>query len=405
MSTLRASGPGVTRSARLRQALVVSQVAMTVILLCGAGLLVRTVLALNARDSGVDRHDVLTMEISLPAARYSPEQRTMFYRNAVAAWRALPGVESAAAGNSLPVIGGPRGGTIFHRLGTPQLPPHEQPIAVIRVVAPGYFHALGIPILRGREFTEADDALATPGFIVNDVFARTFLRDVDPLSAALTVWMQSENPYAPILGVVGDVSEGSVRRAAEPTIFYSNRQLSETSMTIFLRAPRPASQIASAVAALHRLDPNLAVSRIQTFDDAVANSLARERLSALVSAAFALCALLLTSLGLYGVLALGVAERTKEIGIRIALGAHLGGLTRGVIGQGLVLVGAGAILGVGGSALLLRAMNALLFGVTPQDGSTYLAVIALLVAVATAASYIPARRAARVEPVVALRQE
>jgi putative ABC transport system permease protein len=303
------------------------------------------------------------------------------------------------------VIGGPRGGTIFHRLGTPERPPYERPTAVIRVVAPGYFHALGIPILRGREFTDADDGLAAPGFIVNDAFARAFLRDVDPLSASLTVWMQAENPYAPIVGVVGDVSEGSVRRSAEPTIFYSNRQLSETSMTLFLRAPRPASHIASAVAALHRLDPNLAVSRIQTFDDAVADSLARERLSALVSAAFALCALLLTSLGLYGVLALGVAARTKEIGIRIALGAHLGRLTRGVVGQGLLLVGAGAVLGVAASALLLRAMNAILFGVTPQDRSIYLGVIVLLVAVATAASYIPARRAARVEPVAALRQD
>ena len=405
IGTLRASGPGVTRSARLRQGLLVSQFAMTALLLCGAGLLARTVLALNGVDSGVDRHDVLTMEVSLPVARYTPERRTLFYRNAVAALQALPGVETATAGNSLPVIGGPRGGTIFHRLGTPETPPYEQPPATIRVVVPGYFRAMRIPILRGREFTEADDAVPAPGFVVNDAFAKAYLKDVDPLGASLTVWMQAENPYAPILGVVADVSEGSVRRAGAPTIFYSNRQLSETSMTLFLRANRPAAQIGPARAALHQLDHNLAVSRIQTFDDAIADSLARERLSALVFGAFALCALLLSALGLYGLLALAVTERTKEIGVRIALGAHVGQLVRRMVGEGLVLMGAGALAGVLGAALLLRAMQTLLFGVTPRDVTTYAAVIGLLFAVAVLASYIPARRVARVEPLTALRQD
>ena len=405
IGTLRASGPGVTRSARLRQGLLVTQFAMTVILLCGAGLLVRTVLALNSVDNGIDRHDLLTMEVSLPAARYTPERRTLFYRNAVAALQALPGVTTAAAGNSLPVIGGPRGGTIFHRLGTPEKPQYEQPVTTVRVVAPGYFRALGIPILRGREFTEADDASPTPGFVVNDAFVNAFLKDVDPLSARLTVWMQNENPYAPILGVVADVSEGSVRRTAEPTVFYSNRQLSETSMTLFLRANRPGAQIGPAVAALRQLDPNLAVSRIQTFDDAIADSLARERLSALVLGAFALCALLLTALGLYGLLALSVTERTKEIGVRMALGADVGQLVHRVVGEGLVLMGAGALVGVLGAALLLRAMRTLLFGVTPQDVTTYVVVIGVLFAVALMASYIPARRVALVEPLTALRQD
>jgi putative ABC transport system permease protein len=405
IASLRASGSNVTHSARLRQGLVVCQVAMTVVLLSGAGLLVRTVMALSQADNGVDRHDVLTMEIGLPAARYTAEQRTAFYRSAVAALEALPGVAAAAAGNSLPVIGGPRGGTIFHRLGTPEVPQYERPIAVIRVVTPGYFHALGIPILRGREFTIADDASPTPGFIVNEAFQKAFLKDVDPLSASYSVWMQNQNPYAPVLGVVGDVSEGSVRNAAQPTIFYSNRQLNETGMTLFLRANRPAGQIASAVAVLHKLDPSLAVSRIQTFDDAIGESLARERLSALVVGAFALCALLLASLGLYGLLAFVVTERTKEIGIRIALGAHVGRLTRAVIGEGLVLMAAGAALGVAGSFFVLRTMGSLLFGVTPRDLPTYLAVLGLLAIVAVIASYVPARRAARVEPLAALRHD
>jgi putative ABC transport system permease protein len=405
IGSLRSSGSSVTQSPRLRQGLVVCQVAMTVVLLCGAGLLMQTVLALQGANNGLDRHGVLTMEVGLPPTRYPAPRRITFYQNAVAALRTLPGVASAAAANSLPVIGGPSGGTVFHRLGTPEVPINERPLAVIRVVTAGYFRALGIPVIRGREFVEADEAVPVPGFVVNQAFVNTFLKGLDPLGESLSVWMQSKNPHAPIIGVVGDVSEGGVRNAAEPTVFYSHGQLSQTSMTLFLRANQPAAQAAPAVAALRALDPNLAVSRIQTFDDAVAESLARDRLSALVSSAFALCALLLVSLGLYGLLAFLVTERTKELGIRIALGAHVGRLTRSVLGGGLMLVGVGAAIGLGGAFLLLRAIGTLLFGVTPQDLSTYAVVLGVLFTVAAAASYLPARRAARIEPLVALRQD
>jgi predicted permease len=405
VGTLRASGSSVTQSPRLRQGLVVCQVGMTVILLCGAGLLVRTVLALNGANNGVDRRGVLTMEVGVPAARYPAERRVAFYRNAVAALKALPGVEAAAAGNSLPVIGSPTGGTVFHRLGTPELPLNEQPLAVIRVVTAGYFRALGVPVIRGREFVDADEAVPAPGFVVNQAFVTAHLRDVEPLTASLSVWMQQKNPYAQIIGVVGDVSEGGVRKSAEPTVYYSHRQLSQTNMTLFLRANSPATLVGPAVAALRQLDSNLPVTKIQTFDHAIAESLARDRLSALVSSAFALCALLLVSLGLYGLLAFMVTERTKEIGIRIALGAHVGRLTRSVIGGGLRLVGIGAALGIAGSVLLLRWLGSLLFGVTPNDAATYAIVLTLLATVAALASYIPARRAARVEPLEALRQD
>jgi putative ABC transport system permease protein len=402
---MRTSGSTVTQSARVRQALVVCQVALTVVLLCGAGLLVRTVIALNNADNGFDKRDVLTMEIRLPGIRYTPERTRAFYREAVAALQALPGARSAAAANSLAVIGDLRGGSWFHRRGTPELPVNERPAANIRVVTPGYFRTLGIPVLHGREFTQADDGSATPGYIVNEAFARTFLSDVDPLSASLTVWMQRENPYVQVIGVVGNVSEGSVRDNAKPTVFYSHRQMPETGMTLFVRANQPTAIARSAVEALHTLDANLAVSKVQTFDDAIAESLARERLSALVSGAFAVSGLLLAALGLYGLLAFLVTERTKEIGIRIALGAQLGRLTRSVVGGGLRLVAIGAAIGVAGSLLLFRLVGTLLFGVTPYDLSTYATVLALLCAVASVASYVPARRAARVEPLVALRQE
>jgi putative ABC transport system permease protein len=402
---MRTSGSTVTQSPRVRQTLVVCQVALTVVLLCGAGLLVRTVIALNTANNGFDKHDVLTMEIRLPGIRYTPERTRTFYREAVAALQVLPGVRSAAAANSLAVIGPLRGGSWFHRRGTPELPVNERPAALIRVVTPGYFRTLGTPVLRGREFTQADDVSATPGFVVNEAFARTFLSDVDPLSASLTVWMQRENPYLPVIGVVGNVSEGSVRDDAKPTVFYSHRQMPETGMTLFVRANQPTAIARSAVNALHTLDANLAVSKVQTFDDAIAESLARERLSALVSGAFAVSGLLLAALGLYGLLAFLVTERTKELGIRIALGAQLGQLTRSVVGGGLRLVAIGAAIGVAGSLLLFRLVGTLLFGVTSYDLSTYATVLALLCAVASVASYVPARRAARVEPLVALRQE
>jgi putative ABC transport system permease protein len=399
------SGSRVTQSAGVRKTLVVCQVAMTVTLLCGAGLLVRTVVALNSAHNGLDKRDVLTMEIRLPGVRYNPERTRAFYRDAVAALQALPGVQSAAAANSLAVIGPLRGGSWFHRRGSPEVPVSERPAANIRVVTPGFFHTLGIPVLRGREFTQADDVSATPGYVVNEAFARTFLSDIDPLSASLTVWMQRENPYVQVIGVVGNVSEGSVRDQAQPTVFYSHRQMSETGMTLFARASQPAALARSAVGAIHALDPNLAVSNLRTFDEAIGESLARERLSALVSVAFAVSGLLVASLGLYGLLAFLVAERTKEFGIRIALGAQLGQLKRSVVSGGLRLVAIGAAMGVAGSLLLFQLFGTLLFGVTPYDLSTYAAVLALLCAVASVASYVPARRAARVEPLVALRQE
>jgi putative ABC transport system permease protein len=260
-------------------------------------------------------------------------------------------------------------------------------------------------VLRGREFTEADDANPTPGFIVNEAFARTYLSEVDPLTTSLSVFMQQTNPYIPIIGVVGNVSEGSLRDSAQPTVFYSHRQMPATDMTLFARTNRPAAIATLAVDAIHRLDPNLAVTRIRTFEGALVESVARERLIALVSGSFALSGLALASLGLYALLSFVVAERTKEIGIRIALGAQLGRLQRAVVGGGLRLVAIGGVIGIGGSFFMLRSLRTVLFGVTPNDISTYAAVLALLCAVAALASYVPARWAARVEPQIALRQD
>jgi predicted permease len=405
VESLHASSSRVTHSPRIRQALVVGQVAMTVVLLCGAGLLVRTVMALNSVHHGFEQRGLVTLQFTLPGTRYPAERAATFHQELLSTIRALPGVDSAAAANSLPVIGAPRAGTRFHRYSTPVVSRSQLPSATIRVVTPGYFRTLRIPVRRGREFTHADDANPTPGFVVNEAFVARYLAGMDPLRESLMVRMQDENPYAPIIGVVGNVGEGSMRGAPRPTIFYSHRQLSLNGATLFVRSDRPAATAEAVTSVIRRLDPNLAIRNVRTFEEAVAESLAQERLSALVSGAFALSGLLLAALGLYALLAFLVSERTREIGLRIALGANGRELTWSVVKDGLRLVAIGAVAGIALSLVVLPSFGTLLFGVEPTDVATYSVVLTLLAVVAGLASYVPARRAARVEPLSALRQE
>ena len=337
VESLHASSSRVTHSPRIRQLLVVGQVAMTVVLLCGAALLVRTVTALTSANHGFEQQGLLTMQVALPGTRYPIERQVAFQQELLTTIRELPGVDSAGAANGLPVIGAPRAGTRFHRYSTPVVPPTQMSSATIRVVTPGYFRTLRIPVLRGREFTHADDANPTPGFIVNQAFVERYLPNVDPLRESLMVRMQDENPYAPIIGVVGNVGEGSMRGAPRPTIFYSHSQL-PLGPTLFVRTDRPVAMAEAVTSVIRRMDPNLVIRNVRTFEEAVAESLAQERLTALVTGAFAVSGLLLASLGLYALLAFMVAERTREIGLRIALGANGSELTWSVVRDGLRLV-------------------------------------------------------------------
>jgi putative ABC transport system permease protein len=401
--TLRATGASVTHAPRLRQALVIVQVAMTVILLCGAGLLARTLFALTSVGGGFDKNHVLTMEVSLPPRRYGDAATVDFYHRALERLRAIADVQAAAGGNSLAVVGSPRGGTGFHQLGTPELPPNQQPVTLVRVVTPGYFHTLRIPVKHGREFSDADTAAA--GFVVNEAFAKEYFADRDPVGVEISVAMQQTNPHLPIIGVVGDVNEGSLRRSAPPTVFYNVAMMPELTMTLFLRTKTPAPVVQAATAVIRRVDKEVPVTKVQMFDAAIGESLARERLNAMVSGSFALSGLLLAALGVYGLLAFVVNERTREIAIRIALGAHVQRLTRSVVARGLWLVAIGAAAGLLGSLVLLRSLGTLLFNVRPYDLPTYAAVIAVLGVVAAIASYLPARHAARVEPLLVLRDD
>jgi putative ABC transport system permease protein len=403
---LRDGSRSVTQSMALRKSLIVGQVAMTVVLLCGSALLVRTLMKLVNDETGVRPENVLSMRVELPASRYDPAQRVQFFTQLTERLQSLPGVEAASAASDIPVDSGRISGTGFQIFGEPPARPNEGPSTRVRVTMPGYFKTLGIPLLKGRDFTADDQIEGAPlVFVVNEAFVKKFFPTSDPLSARISVSMQRpRNPDAPIVGVVGDVKEGSLRGVAEPTVFYNHRQLTYPGMTLFVRTTRGAGITREATQAIRDMDRSLPVIEVRMLEDAFMNIVARERLNAVVSGAFGMSALLLASLGLYGLLAFTVAERTNEIGIRMALGAQAREVWRLVMSEGLRLVALGAALGFGAALAVSGFLKSLLFGITPYDPATFASVLALLVVVSVLAVMIPARRATRINPLVALRR-
>jgi putative ABC transport system permease protein len=403
---LQDGGRSVTSSARVRRMLIVAQVAMTVVLLCGAGLLVRTFLALTHDPVGVNAANVLTLRVDLPGARYNNAKQVAFFRQALEKLQALPGVESTGAARDLPVSRLRISGTSFRIQGEAELPPDQQPSTWVRVAAPGYFKTLGISVLKGREFINLDQVEgAEPVFIVNAAFAKKFFPTRDPLSSAISVFMDDKNPFGRIVGVVDDVKEGSLRNNAEPAVYYTNGQLASNGMTLFIRSSRGTGLAREAIQVIRELDPLLPVTEVRMLEEAFGDTVARERLNAVVSGAFAASALLLASLGLYGLLAFTVAERTREIGVRMALGAGPGAVLQLVLANGLRLVTLGAVIGSITAFGLARFLQGLLFGVTAYDPLTFAAVISLLMFVSVLAVWVPAYRATTVNPVVALRKD
>ena len=338
VSSLSANNSRVTHSPRIRQTLLVAQVAMTVILLCGAGLLARTVVALNSVSHGFDEAGLVTMRVQVSATKYPPERSAAFFRDAIHAIRELPGVESAAAASGLPVVGAPRAGTRFHVRSTPVVPRSHLPSATIRIVTPGYFRTMGIPVLQGREFTDADDASPAPGFVVNDAFVKQRLAGLDPLRESLMVRMRAETRTRLFWGwsATSASSPSRARRAPRFTTAIGSSPIRRDAIRPIDAARGRGGRRRGLI---RRLDPNVPVTQIQTFEEALSERLAQERLSAIVSGAFALSGLLLASLGLYALLAFLVTERTREIGLRIALGANGSELTWSVMKDGLRLVG------------------------------------------------------------------
>ena len=416
---LRDGGRSVTRSVRLRQVLLILQVAMTIVLLSGAGLLVRSLLKLSGDPIGVEPKNVLTMRVELPGSRYNNDHQVRFFQQLVERLKNLPGVDIASAATGLPVDQQRTGGTGFRVLGESEspLPDELNHSTRVRVIMPGYLKTLGIPLLSGRDFVDSDlSQNAAPTFIVNEAFAKKYLSSQDPLYASLSVFMARtnpsnplygppDNPYGRIIGVAGDVKEGTLRDGTEPTVFYNERQLPSNGMTLFVRTARGSDLAKEVAGVVHDMDRNLPLIEVRMLDDVFAESIARDRLNAVVFAAFAVFALLLASVGLYGLLSFSVAERTTEIGIRMALGAQARQVLKMIMAEGFRLVVIGLCIGLAAALAVSRYLETLLFHVTRHDPATFVTVTALLAFVTLTAVLLPARRATLVEPIAALREE
>jgi len=390
---------------RIRSFLVTTEIALALILLIGAGLLTRSFIYLISVNPGFDLHQLLTLRISLSGNEYSkPEQQAAFYEQLLQRVRALPAVQSADAGSGLPLIGwGSLRGTDVE--GQPAALPGLRPDIACDVVSPGYFRTLRIPMVAGRPFTAQDRQGAPQVAIVNRAFVHQFFPDANPLGKHVGSGARG-GPWREIVGIVGNVRQLGPDHAESPEIYIPYLQEPAADMNVVLRAANdPLNSVAAVKAAVRSVDANLPVYDVVTMDQRLSESIAPQRFNALLVGMFALLALGLGAVGIYGVLAYSVERRTHEIGIRLAMGASREDVLAQVVGEGMRLVAVGVGIGLAGSLALARLLRTLLFGVHPADPVTLLAVSTGLALVAALACYLPARRATKVDPMMALRYE
>jgi putative ABC transport system permease protein len=401
----RQVGIGV-RHRRLRYALVMSEIALAVVLLTGAGLLMRTFASMRAIDPGFDTRNVLTMRVSLPLAKYTDDpQRLRFFDQAVARIARVPGVQSAGAISFLPFasLGAATGFTI---VGQPPPAPGQMPVIDVRVCDNGFFTTMHVPLIRGRLFTEREQHEKSNVVIVNETVARQHFPDVDPIGKQLVIEMSDDPPPTTIVGVVGDVRYADLVTQPRAMSYWPHPQLAYSAMTFTVRTASDPLAFASVVEdAIQSIDKDQPVAEVRTMDQWVARSLGQARFNALLLALFAGVALLLASLGIYGVMSYAVSQRTPEIGVRLALGADQRAILWLIVGNGVALAAGGLAIGMALAFALTRTMSALLYETSGADPLTFGAVLITLGAVAVVASYLPARRAAQITPVEALRYQ
>jgi predicted permease len=421
---------------RLRAALVVAETAMGLILLVGAGLLIRSFYGLLHANPGFDPHHVLTLRVNLPDSRYSEEKQIAFYHDLLESLQALPGVVSAGGIVPLPLTRSDIN-TTFAIEGRP-VPEAEEPSAGLRVISPSYFQTMKIPLIRGRAFDARDSEKAPPVVIINEELARRFFPNEDPVGKRIRpgVSVHGNPPMREIVGVVGGVKDRSLRGEFRPEFYVAYPQAMILDLTICMRTVGDPTKLTGAVqnsiasiasmnkdlpvvsiramddyvAAAARnqiasMDKELPVFNIRTMEDYIGVALGKSRFDTLLLTLFASLALVLTMVGIYGVMAYTVVQRTREIGIRIALGATRGDVVRMVLGKSFVITGLGLLLGIAGATALTRLLSSFLYHVRAVDPLTFITVSVLLGAISLVASYIPAWRAARVDPMVALRYE
>ena len=403
---LKEGGRTTSSSHRLRNGLVVCEVALALMLLVSAGLLLRSFLSLLNTDPGFNSTNLLTMKLVLPAAKYKDDQaRAAFYSELLNRIRVLPGVESVAAVNYLP-LGGSNSSDIFLIEGLPEPPPGQEFIGRYRVCTPDYFQTMGIPILKGRAFTEQDKVDAPRVVIVNETLAQRYWPNQDPINKRMRFTGPLEkNPWIQVVGVVKDVKHALSLPMSSDYYLPQNQDTWSSMVLVAKTKTEPMSMAAPIRQQVWAIDKDEPVFDVRTMQQVRALSVALYSFSSVTLTIFAAVALILSAVGIYGVMAYVVTQRTHEIGIRMALGARSRDVLRLVVRHGMTLALIGVGVGLGGAWALTRFMSSLLVGVSPTDAVTLSAVSLCLISIALIACYLPARRATKVDPLVALRYE
>ena len=400
------SGTG-TGHRRMRGALIVTEVALALVLLVGAGLLIQTFVRLRALDIGLNPENVLTLRTTLPLGKYGElAKRTAFYQQVLERVRSVPGVVSAGYTTAVPLTW--KGGTNSFTVEGHEPGPGQD--ANFRQVSPGYMETIGIKLREGRYLTDRDDSQAQPVAIINATMARQFWQGENALGRRFKNDGDESQRWFTVVGIVGDVKEMGLEAPAKPEMFFPYQQMGGTLWNIprdlIVRTTGDPLSITPALRqAIWSVDSSQPISNIRTMDEILAEEVAQRRVGMTMLVAFATLALLLASLGIYGVISYSVTQRTQEIGIRMALGASRGDVLRLVMTDGLRLAATGVAIGLGAAFAMTRLMAGLLYGVSASDPRTLAVVTVLLTAVALLACYVPARRATKVDPMIALRYE
>ncbi|HEY4133344.1 MAG TPA: ABC transporter permease [Gemmatimonadaceae bacterium] len=409
------SSSGRRARTRVRALLVVAEVTLAVVLLVGSGLLIRSYMKLIDVNPGFRPEQVTTFSVSAPEVKYPYDRdRNRFADDVIAALRQLPGTRDAAVAYTLPMQNrGMR--TEFNVDGQPPAAPDARKLTFVRPASPGYFSALGIQLVRGRVFTEAENRYGPPPVVVvSEAFVKKYFPNEDPIGKHITLSIDHDSAKAPstvaskgeIVGIVADVKQATLKEAPSPATYLPHGTFPQDEMSFIVRSNADVATLTAAIRKrMAEIDPDMPIYEMETMAQAISGSVAQPRFYMGLLSGFAGLALLLAALGIYGVISYGVNQRVRELGIRIALGASNESILKLILGQGLVLVGSGLVIGIIGALLLTRLLTSMLYGVTPTDAPTLLIVPVTLAATALLASYLPARRAARVDPVTAMRSE
>jgi len=397
---------GGLRHRRMRQAFVVSEIALASVLLIGAGLMLRSFSSLRQVNPGYSTTNILTMRLQLPGAKYTnDQQRIRFFQDATARIQELPGVQAVGAVSYLPLTG-LGAGTGFTIEGQPPPPPGQNHVTNVSVCDNGFLRTMNVPLVRGRLFTDREMRERSNVVLVSESLVRTYFPNEDPIGKRLTINMTSPNVPTEIIGVVGDIKFQNFTTAPRPTTYWPHPQLAYSGMTLTIRTATDPLPLAPAVErAIRTLDKDQPVADVRTMSQWVSRSLAQARFSSTLLATFAALAMLLAAIGIYGVMSYVVGQRTSEIGIRLALGASRRDILSMIVGSAMRMAVLGLGIGVLLALALSRTLTALLYETPSTDPITFTVVVAVLGAVALFASYLPARRAARITPVEALRYQ